>query len=407
MEEIIPNKGMLKHYKVIITKYQATSAAGSGSSISRGESKIDESTSLERGKKKFISAVHKVIDETAKTKLREKHVVKLCGTYPRIGKESVLELTERFKRLKKIMVAEEDLIQEELEGNPSADVMAIMDQLDEQLAEMRGIIADAEFLITLHEQLKNTRSKYAASKFRLTVQFLLELGSLAGSITEAVYVNLGTSSAVAKLTGVSLYVINIVFSWVNTGFSRVEEIDAKTLQNLTRIQSQSLFARDVGSLVERTRREREVGVLAHSLKREDLESGMELMDRPPHIGSPASPLQAKINALYEDAVARKGQKDAGSCLSVDDLLVPVRKPSKSLSPQRVASRIASQPSCPQPQAISAVCIPMGAGVGLHRSVADDKRHVVEVAVTVHEVVVDVRLDADGRSYPVMDDVLFA
>ncbi len=349
MEEIIPNKLILKHYKVMITKYKLIEAeykstaaeykstADELCSVSAGSGveKIKEKTSVGTGKKMFISAINKVLDKNAKVKLHEKYVVKLCGLYPRIRTEGVLELTEKFKRLKQIMVMEENLVQEEIEKNSNADVMAIMDQLSEQVTQMQEIIAEADDLLKLQADLKNTRSKYVASKFRLTVQFLLELGSLAGSVTQAVYVNLGSTSTVAKVSGVSFYVVNMVLSWVNTSFSRVEEIDAKTLQNLSRIQAQSIFARDVASLVERARGDRDIDIVCPSSKREHLESGRELMDRPPIIGAPLSPLQTEVTAPYSEIAEEKRERRASSCLSVDELLVPARKSDKKRSPQLV------------------------------------------------------------------------
>jgi ribosomal protein L22 len=379
MEGIIPSKQMIKHYKVVVTKYKGGACEGSSAMFAPQEDKPKEKALV--AKNRFATAAQKVIESRAKEKLQGKYIVKLCGIYPRIDSSSVLELTESFKELKKLIIIEEDLIEDDLHEDPNADVMALIDQLDEQAQRLREIISDAEFLIAFNEQLKNTRSKYIASKFRLSLQFFIELGSLAGSITEAIYANLGSSSSAAKVSGLSLYVINIALSWINTAFLRVEHVDVDTLQNLRRIEAQTAFVKDVTTLVERVRKERFKPLGRVCVEGEDLEEGVSLMDRPPILSTPISPLQVKINALFEKTVRRKARRGKPTSFSIDELLVPARKFSKL----KFLELPSHDPS-----------------TGYEEEKGKDEKN-AELA----EVRIDIQSDIDGHSYPVLDDILFA
>lgn len=316
MEGIIPSKGMLKHYKLVITKYK--SDVSQSAALARVE---DESEACKKALLREPRSAACLEREPQKEReLYQKYVVRVCCVYPRIDGHSVLELTEAFKELKRLIIREEDLIEEDLDHDSQADVMAFIDQLDEQVLKLKEIIGEAEFLIELNQKLKNTRSKYIASRFRLTVQFLMELGALVGSVTEAVYASLGSTSTAARITGVTLYGINIVLSWINTGFSRFERRDVDTLQNLRRIQAQSAFVRDVMGLVENVKSKRPT---------------VMLREVSPIIAvKPMSPLRSKMEGLRVNAEQTRSLSAKPTCFSIEELSVSRHKLAK-LTPKKV------------------------------------------------------------------------
>lgn len=377
MEGIIPNKKIIKHYKLVITKYKGGATEGTGAGFQRDDSFVKEKPLSSRDR--FFLAAQKVMEGNAAKKMEERYVVKACFVYPRIDNDGVLELTERFKELKKIIIFQENLIQGDLYYNRRANVMAFIDQLDEYVAKLKEVVGDVEFLIKLHERLQKTRSKYIASRFRLTVQLLLELASLIGSIVEVIYEYLGSTSSAAKVAGVSFYVINIVLSWINTGFSRLEQKEVDTLQNLHRIEDQSGFVRDVAKLLDHLKKENSAAELAARAQAEDLEGGLSLLDRPPEILQVMSPLQVKINGLHEQIAKQKGHGRKPTCFTVDELL-----PSSWSLPKLLSTESSHQTT--------------------HG--ASEQKNGDEIK-DPDRVIVNVLPDEFQVAYPVLDDLIFA
>lgn len=346
MEEIIPNKLFIKEIKATIAFYKHIGESHSNRGV-RDLSNPCTLSGVEKGKKRFRNLARKVLEQKSekKTQLRKaelskRNIVKLCGVYPRMRGDEIEKLSKQFFDLKKVMVAEEAVIEEEFKEDPNINVMALINQLDLQVKDMQSYILDADLLTALQEDLEQTRSKYIANGFRVTFQFSMELGSLISSIIQAVYSYVGSTSTPAKVAGVSLYVINIVLSWINTAFSKEQEIEAEKLQKLHQIHAQAIYASRIEKRIAEERRD---GVSSES-KSEKLEDCPRviggLMGQLPLVGDLGSPLRESIYKWYQKSttsgevpfdwraalVARSSEEKSSigmsRALSIDDFMIP-------------------------------------------------------------------------------------
>ena len=349
MEEIIPNKLFIKEIKAAIAFYKHIDESHP-KEFAVGLRIPYKLSGVRRGRESFRDLAHRVIEQNAeekiffrKVELKERNIVKLCWIYPRMRGKEIKELSKQFFDLKRVMVAEEEIIDDEFKKDPHANVMALIDQLDLQVEDMRKYILDADLLTALQEELEKTRSKYIANGFRVTFQFLMELGSLISSIIEAIYSYLGSTSTAAKVAGVSLFVINIVLSWINTAFSKDQEIEAVKLQKLHQIHAQAIY---VSRLEKRIAEERRTVISVESKSGKAEECSRAIgggMDQLPLVGASGSPLRECIYRLYLESAAKgavpldwrtalpssadgaKSQNGKARVLGVDELMIPCRR----------------------------------------------------------------------------------
>jgi hypothetical protein len=251
-----------------------------------------------RGQNLFRSVVSEAMRalDTRKDAVKDKYVVKVFGVYPKLCREKVDLLVDEFISLKDLMVNEEKLIKEARNMDMNANITRVLDLLEEQLIDLKKIFDDATLLIKIHEEIEKTRSKCVANGFRISTQFLLEMGSLAGSIIEAISSDSGGTNTAAKVAGFSLYMINITLSWINTGISKVRAENAKIFKDVKRLEGQKIFERHIVAMIRQGRafyRE------ALPEERKPLPILASLLENPPRLGLEGSIFMEKINQLYE------------------------------------------------------------------------------------------------------------
>jgi hypothetical protein len=291
LEEIIPNKVMIDHIESMIAFYESNFSRKTRTPVL--EHARSPVSPISRGQNLFRSVVHRVVRDldVKKQSVRDRYVVKILGVYPRISKEKTEDLMSQFLDLKDLMISEESVIREARLIDSTADVDNILDLLEEQLSMLKHIFEDVDLILKIHEEIEKTRSKCVANGFRISVQFLVEMGSLASSIIEAIYSQSGGSSSVAKIAGFSLYMINISLSWINTGISKIRSENVKTYKDIKRLEGQKIFERHIQGMVKQGRRvQREMLPTA----RRNQENLLSLIDKPPELGEPKSPLNEKI-----------------------------------------------------------------------------------------------------------------
>ncbi len=344
MEEIIPNKLVIEHINSMVAFYESTK---SRPKISADRTpKVGLSRSLREGN--HIMSLSQVVSHVMssqcfkKGELREKYIIKLYGVYSVLNEEAILDLTQKFIDLKDLMVNEESVIKEVRQSDPDGNVIVIINQLDEQVKELRTIFSDARHIIELSDEMEKTRARCVTNGFRSSIQILLELGSLAGSIVEAVYANSGSSSAPAKVAGFSLYIANIALSWMNTGISKIRETNALTFQQIKRLDGQKIFEKHVSGLINEARRTARRTKSYGALDKKETASLPSLVDRAPLVGSSGSPLRDRILKLYQESRAGGDREDwrkyLGEAAGQEEL-----SPPKLVVPQQINSEIVLSP----------------------------------------------------------------
>jgi hypothetical protein len=306
LEEIIPNKVMIDHIESMIAFYESSfSRKTRTTSIDNERGLVSP---ISRGQNLFRSVVQRVVREldVKKQGVKDRYVVKILGVYPRISKEKTEELMSQFLDLKDLMISEENVIREARLIDSTADVNNILDVLEEQLISLKQIFEDVDLILKLHEEIEKTRSMCVANGFRISVQFLIEMGSLASSIIEAIYAQSGASNSVAKIAGFSLYMINISLSWINTAISKIRSENVKTYKDVKRLDGQKIFERHIQGMIKQGRRaQREMMPTARGVR----ENLLNLIDKPPNIGAPKSPLNERILQICGEVLGESGKQD--------------------------------------------------------------------------------------------------
>ena len=398
MEEIIPNKLIIEHISSMAAFHESSRSW-------HNRRRIPDEKSL----------VHRSLSDV--NALRSHYVVKLCGFYSRLDESEILKLTEQFINLKDLMVGEEEVIKEILIADPNGSIKVIIRQLEEQLKELESIFSDARHIIELSNQIEKTRARCVTNGFRVSIQLLLELGSLVGTIVEAVYANSGSSSPPAKVAAFSLYIANIALSWVNTGISKVREKDARIFQQIKRLDGQKIFQRHVTGMTEEARRSIRPSRSGGAIDEKPSAPSSGLMDRAPVVGAPMSPLRGEILKLYQESCS------GGATQDWRKYLTEVAGGKKEGSPVTPISPVGKGAEIMSPRArkltLSDLFIPSAIAVDLPEAEQDTsvthlpvRQQVFVSAPTPVERVITVKID-DGDTAPpfsataMLDETLFS
>lgn len=232
MEEISLNSGRVAHINAMVTIFESYQnlVQRIKKSSSRPPSRAISEAKHTPATSQISVHVPKPVEEVDKVKLREMYVTKLGGIYPRLDGENIALLKERFDRQLDVMQNQVIGVAASMVGGQAVDLRVSIHELDNGIDMLAKNFLEVSAIKEFSVEIDKNLIKRVATVFSRAIEYLSIGGAFASSVIEAVAANKGSGSPHAKVGAFILCLINMGFSWANTGIDTIRGGNTRNCQ---------------------------------------------------------------------------------------------------------------------------------------------------------------------------------